>query len=392
MDKVAMAGRSVKRMPFLALGFRPFYLLAALFAVGAMVLWIAALAGVVHAPDGTNLVDLHIHEFLFGFGSAVLAGFLLTAARSWSGRPTAHGSGLALLVALWLAGRVGMAASTQPAAALIDALFLPGLALVIAIPITRSGRLTHLRVVGLVGMLALANIGFHLQSQGWLDIDCLTPALAAIAVWILLIALVGGRVVPGFLDNARGVPLARRPAALEAAVFATTAAGFAAVLAKQPAMSAPLLAVAAAVHAVRLVLWWPARGRDEPLLWVLPLAYLWIPVGLGLLALAAYEVVPIAAAIHALTIGAMATMMLAMMTRSALGHTGRPLRAAKLDAAIFGFITAAALTRVLASLVENGDLLTNIAGAAWIAAFGLYAARYAPMLIAARADDKATGA
>ena len=160
-------------------------------------------------------------------------------------------------------------------------------------------------------------------------------------------------------------------------MFATTAAGFAAVLAKQPAMSAPLLAVATAVHTVRLVLWRPARGRDEPLLWVSPLAYLWIPVGLGLLALAAYEVVPIAAAIHALTIGAMATMMLAMMIRSALGHTGRPLRAAKLDAAIFGLITVAALARVLASLVENGDLLTHIAGAAWIASFGLYAARYA---------------
>lgn len=382
----------VRPSPFLSLGFRPFYLLASLFAIIAMILWILAIAGRIGGPDGIGLVELHAHEFMFGFAPAVLAGFILTAARSWSGLPTASGMGLGALAVLWIAGRVGMAFSAGPSAMLIDALFLPALAVVVAIPIIRSGKLTHMRVVTLVFLLALVNIVFHLEQQGVIAVDRLVPIIAGIGIWTLMLTLVGGRVVPAFTDNARGAPLARRTATLEVAVFVATAAAFFASTAGWERVSAPLFLLAALLHLVRLVLWHPLRGLNEPLLWVLPLAYAWIPVGLALMGLAALGIVPPVAAIHALTIGAITSMMLAIMTRSTLGHTGRPLKAYGTEAVIYLSITAAAATRVCASVAQDGALLTTIAGFAWILAFSLFALRYGPMLIAERADGKPANA
>lgn len=381
-----------RQSPFLSLGFRPFYLLASVFAVLAMILWILAIAGRIEGPAGIGLVDLHVHEFLFGFAPAVLAGFLLTAARSWSGLPTASGWKLGALALLWGAGRVAMAFSAGSTAMLIDAFFLPALALVAAVPIIRSGKLTHLRVVALVSLLGVANIAFHLQQSGIVDVDRLRPIICGIGLWILMITLVGGRVVPTFTDNARGAPLARRFPALDAIVFLTTAAAFLAAIAGLTAASAPLFVLAALLHAVRLVLWRPLRGLDEPLLWALPLAYAWIPCGLALMGMAAINLVPQAAAIHALTIGAIAGMMLAIMTRSTLGHTGRPLRASGMDAVIYLAASAAAATRVGASLIDDGSLLTSLAGLAWIVAFSIFVIRYGPMLIAPRADEAAGAA
>lgn len=388
----AIQESDVRPFPFLALGLRPFYLLGALFAIVAMVLWILAISGRIEGPATIGLVDLHVHEFLFGFGPAVLAGFLLTAARSWSGRPTASGAGLGALVLLWIAGRVGMAVSANSGAMLIDALFLPALAIVVAIPIVRSGKLTHLRVVTIVSLLGLANIVFHLQQVGVLPIDRLVPIFGGIGLWTLMLTLVGGRVVPAFTDNARGAPLARRPAALDVAVFLTTAAAFLALMAGLQQASGPWFMAAALLHAVRLVLWHPLRGLDEPLLWVLPLAYAWIPIGLALMGLASFGTIPCVAAIHALTIGAMTGMMLAIMTRSSLGHTGRPLKAFAAEAVMYLAVTVASAARVGASLVDDGATLTNLAAFAWILAFSLFALRYGPMLISERADGKAANA
>lgn len=378
--------------PFLSLGFRPFYLLASIFAVVAMILWILAIAGRIDGPAGIGLVDLHVHEFLFGFAPAVLAGFLLTAARSWSGLPTASGMGLGGLALLWIVGRAMMAFSPGLGAMVLDSLFLPTLALVVAVPIVRSRRWTHLRVVALVLLLALANVAFHLQQSGAVGIDRLAPILCGIGIWILMITLVGGRVIPNFTDNARGAPLARRFPALEAAVFLATAAAFLVRIAGAEKASAPLFVLASFLHLTRLVLWRPLRGLDEPLLWALPLAYAWIAVGLALMGIASFGLVGEVAAIHALTIGAIAGMMLAIMTRSTLGHTGRPLRAFGPDALIYLSASVAAIARVGASMVSDGSLLTNIAGGAWILAFSVFALRYGPMLIGPRADEAAEAA
>ena len=387
-----MATRTIEAdsRPFslLALGLRPFYLLGALFAIAAMCLWILAVAGRTEGPDGIGLVDLHVHEFMFGFAPAILAGFILTAARAWSGLPTASGMGLAALVVLSIAGRIGMAFSAGPSAALIDALFLPALAVVVGVPIVRSGKLTHLRVVALIALLGVVNVVFHLQQQGALDVDRLVSIFAGIGIWTLMLTLVGGRVVPAFTDNARGAPRARKFAALEVAVFVATAAAFVAIVLAREDAAAPLFLLAALLHIVRLVLWHPLRGLDEPLLWALPLAYSWIPVGLALLGLASLGVVQPVAGIHALNIGAITGMMLAIMTRSTLGHTGRPLKAFGTETVIYLSVTLAAAARVGASLVEDGALLTTIAGLAWILAFALYAFRYGPMLVGQRADGK----
>lgn len=390
-----MATRTIadtRPFPLLALGLRPFYLLAALFAIAAMCLWILAVAGRIEGPDGIGLVDLHVHEFMFGFAPAVLAGFILTAARSWSGRPTASGTGLAALVVLWVAGRIGMTLSAGPSAALIDALFLPALATVVVIPIVRSGKLTHLRVVALVALLGVVNIVFHLQQQGALDVDRLVPIFAGIGIWTLMLTLVGGRVVPAFTDNARDAPRARKFAALDVAVFVGTAAAFVAMVLAVEEAAGPLFLLAALLHTARLFLWHPLRGLDEPLLWVLPLAYAWIPVGVALLGLASLGIVPPVAGIHALTIGAITGMMVAIMTRSTLGHTGRPLKAFGTEAVIYLSVTVAAVTRVCASLIDDGALLTTVAGLAWILAFVLYAFRYGPMLVGQRADGKPASA
>lgn len=382
-----IAPSPVRHPPLLSYGFRPFYLLASLYAGVAMILWILAMTGRLATPAGYSPLALHGHEFLFGFAPAVLAGFLLTAAQSWSGQPTIKGVRLGALATLWLAGRMAMAVDPLSAGPAIDMLFLPLLALAAAAPIVRSRRWKHMRVVGLVGLLALSNIFFHIEQRAGTAEGVPAALLLGLGIWTFLITLVGGRVVSNFLDNACGAPLSRRFVPLEAGIFLTTATAFLLLASGREQASVPVFALAAALHTIRLLLWRPLRSLRDPLLWALPLAYVWVPVGLGLFALGSAGLLDSSAGLHALTVGAIGGLMLAIMTRSSLGHTGRPLKGTFTDGVIYLSVFVAAVSRVGAGLIAEASLLTHVAGLGWIVAFFTFALRYGPMLVSPRADE-----
>ena len=373
-------------------GFRPFFLLAGLWAPTALLMWLAMLAGILEVPTAMDPVAWHAHEMLFGFVAAAIAGFLLTAVPGWTGRPPLRGLPLAALATLWLAGRLAVALSAwigAAAAAAVDIAFLAGLAAYCAreIAIGRSWR--NLAVIALLALLIAANALYHLGETE-------TAQRAAIATMVTLVALIGGRVVPEFTRNwlarrgAEKLP-AQRDRFDSAAMAATVAAAIAwTAIGDRPLVGA-LLALAAVALAARLAHWRGLATTAEPLLWVLHLGYLWLPVGLALLAVSVLApAVPESVALHALTAGAMATMILAMMTRATLGHTGWPLTASRATAAIYLSVTAAAAARLASGLADDaGPMLLHASAAAWVAAFALFVLVYGPMLLRRRPDPPA---
>jgi uncharacterized protein involved in response to NO len=382
-------------MPFFSLGFRPFYAAAAIFAVVAMLIWLSAFAGFLGTGDYLHSVVWHSHEMLFGFSAAVIAGFLFTAVRNWTGLPTPTGAALAGFAALWLAARVLIIKGPALLAAIVDVAFLPAIAIAVAIPIFRSKNLRNYKVLVVVMALAAAHALFHLANLNYVAIEFSRSALfAGIDVVIILLAIVAGRVVPAFTNNAIPEANARHDAWVETATFVTMVlAALAAfvsgswVLPSVP--MAVLFIVVAAAHATRLGLWDPIRTIQNPLLWMMPVAYSWIPFAFFLRAIAAMNIVPASAWIHAVTVGAISSFMLAMMMRSALGHTGRQLVASRSDMTAFLLLQFAAIVRVIASIAAGPSYRYWIVASSllWILAFLLFSVRYLPMLIRPRVAD-----
>ncbi len=378
-----------------SIGFRPFYFLAATFAALAVPLWFAAYAGWLPVAPALPAYLWHAHEMVFGFAPAVIVGFLLTAVRNWTGRPTPSGAALAALALLWLAGRVLMFTGPGTAAAIVDSAFLPVAAIILAVPLARSGNRRNAFVVPLLlllgGLAAIHHAAYGgLVSGAWLS----RAGTAAMDLVALLLTVIGGRVIPNFSANAvRGLePRRWRPiewgaiggVGLIALLDVTGAAASLPV----PALRTLFFAVAA-VQLVRLLGWQPWKTRGNALLLVLPLGYLWLPVHFALRGL--LDAVPgqmAQPALHALAVGAMAGLMLAMMTRSARGHTGRPLEAERAELIMFTAIHLAALVRVGGVLVWPEAYVTWIGMSAglWALAFGAFAVRYAPILARPRVD------
>ncbi len=380
-----------------ALGFRPFYLAAGLFAVVAVPIWVTAYAGQAALDGYLSGAAWHSHEMLFGFAPAVIAGFLLTATRQWTGRSTATGMALAGLVALWVAGRVLVFTGPSTIAPVVDGSFLPMLALAVGIPIWKSRNRRNLFVVGILATLALTNVLFHLDQAGLVGSGIGGSAIRlALNLLAILMAVMGGRIIPAFTANAIPSAKPRRLAVVEAAsigllVFVLVAD----LLAPRWPIGSPwlpaILIVAAAAHGLRLALWSPLATRPQPLLWCLPLSYGWIPVALVLRAAALFspDIDPLLAT-HALAIGAMGGLMLSMMTRSALGHTGRPLVAGWAEISAFVLIQAAVLFRIVPDLIWPAAHLTavGLSSACWSAAFLVFVIRYAPILTRPRVDGR----
>lgn len=378
----------------LQLGFRPFFLAAGLWAVLAMALWLAQLAGHLILPSALDPISWHAHEMIFGYAMATVAGFLLTAVPNWTGRLPVRGAPLAGLAVLWLLGRAAVAASGligAPMAALIDLAFPVFFLLVVAREIAAGKSRKNLMMVVLLALLALGNALTHLEALGGPATASLGQRLG-LAALIFLIALVGGRVTPSFTRNwLAKCDAGRLPAAFgltDRVALVATAAALLAWIAAPEAPPTPWLALAAGVAlAVRLSRWCGLRTASEPLLLVLHVGYAWLPLGLILLAAARLTpLLPGSAALHALTAGAVGTMTLAVMCRATLGHSGRALTAGPGTTAIFGMITLAALFRVGggAALGDFGAILLLASGAAWIAAFGLFLALYGPILLRPR--------
>lgn len=380
---------SLARVPLFYLGFRPLYLLAALLAALSVPWWLIQYrlgfgGGVL---SGMNW---HGHEMLFGFAAAVIVGFLFTAARNWTGLPTPTGAPLAALAALWLAGRILLLTGPGWLAAAVDLAFLPAAAIALWIPLQRA-RSRNRFMVGILLLLTLCNLGFHLAAQQVLDVAPGSFTRAGIYLVVFLVAVMAGRVVPSFTRNALPVARIRTSAGLDRAAMVALAA---ALLAQGPGvpgwLAGALALVAATLHALRLWSWDPWCTRSTPLLWILHLSYAWIPLGLLLLAAAAAGLVPELAAVHAFGTGAIGGMIIGMITRTALGHTGRPLRAGGMETAAYALVHAAALLRVVPLLIAPALYPAALwaSGGLWAGAFALYLVRYGPMLASVRADGR----
>ena len=368
-------------------GFRPFFLAAGLWAAFGIALWVPIYTGALTLPAGLSPLGWHIHEMIYGYAAAAVAGFLLTAVPNWTGRLPVNGRPLAALALLWLAGRVAMLASPQigaPAAAAIDVAFLAVLALVAAREIVAGKNWRNLRVLAVLGVLIAGNIIFHLETAWFGAADY--GIRIGIAALVLMISLVGGRIIPSFTRNwlARRAP-GRMPTPFGRFDIAVMLAGAAALLAWIAAPQLPatgvLLVAAGLLHAARLARWAGDRTTADRLVLILHIGYAFVPVGFVLAGLAAFlPAVPPSGGIHAWTAGAVGVMTLAVMTRATLGHTGRPLAASPATQAVYALAIAAALLRVCAAF-EGSIVLLHLAAAAWVCAFAGFVVAYGPLLI-----------
>lgn len=376
--------------PLLRLGFRPFYLLAAALALLAVPLWLAGYRGLLPALPAANLL-WHMHEMVFGFAGAVIVGFLFTAGRNWTNLPTPSGAQLAALAVLWLAGRAAMLLAPREAAFVVDGAFLPLCAVAFGRVLVQAQSKRNYPILGILALLSVANLLFHAAANGWIALSPMTPVHGAILMVTVLEGVIGGRVIPMFTRNgapgSQPVTLAWREKASIALLAATTVAWVAGL---PGVLVAAVAFAAAALNAARLLGWAPFATVRVPLLWILHLAYAWIVAGLVLLGLAALGMGSASSAFHALAVGGMSGLILGMITRTALGHTGRLLRAGRAESAMYLLLQAGALARLCANVLPaaSRDLLLLASGLAWSAAFLLYLVVYGPYLCRARVDGR----
>lgn len=384
-------GRIASMPPILQYGFRPFFFLAALYAGLAIPAWLWIYAAGGSLPGPFAGLDWHVHEMLFGYLAAVITGFVLTAVPNWTGRLPLSGWPLAGLVALWLAGRAACALLPVPwLAAAVDLAFPVVLALALWREIIAGRNWKNLPVAAMITLFGAANALHHAGNLGLAPAG-LGPRLA-LAVVAMLIALIGGRIVPSFTRNWLVKDgNARLPAVFgrldKAALVATAVAMSLWVTVPESIVTGIAQIVAGALLAARMLRWRGHRTVNEPILLILHVGYLWLAVALLLLGASTLgQAIPTSAAIHALTAGAIGTMTLAVMTRAGLGHTGREIVADRYVVVIYLAVTLGAALRVAAPFA--GGLYLHVlacGGAFWSAAFLLFAVRYVPILWGPRA-------
>lgn len=372
------------------LGFRPFYLLASVFAALSIPLWALQYAGLLPAAY-LNGPLWHAHEMLFGFVLAVIVGFLFTAGRNWSGQPTPSGAALAALAVLWVAARVLVLTPWGWAAAAANVGFALAAALALARPLWAARNRRNYFFVGLLGLLAAAALLVHLQLLGVITLPAWAGITLAMDVVLFIMSVMAGRVLPMFTNN--GVPGARathHPVVEKLALGSVLLLLLADLLPLPGTLLAALAALACAAHLARWWLWQPWTTWRTPLVWVLHAAYLWIPLHLLLRAGATLGWNSASLATHALVVGAAGGLIIGMMTRTARGHTARPLRADGVDTVCYALVLGAAVLRVGLPLMWPAATMGAVLASAllWSAGFGLYAWRYAPILIRPRLDGR----
>lgn len=386
-------------MAFLSFGFRPFFLFAVLLAPMSVAIWIGVLGGGVEAV-GYPAAYLHSHEMMFGYTSAVIAGFLLTAIPNWTGRSPIRGWPLAVLAAVWLAGRLALLFTpfgNGLIEAAIEAAFLPLLLCVALREIVAGGSRRNLIVMAPIALLATANGLFH---YGVLFGD--GPDLGfrlGLAGVLMLIGLIGGRIIPSFTRNwlkARGPGrLPAQPGRWDMAALGVLGAGLVvwSIWPTGSIVTAAILVAAALLNIFRLARWAGERTLSNPLLFVLHVAYAFLPAGLLLLALAAWtdDFRYYLAGLHALGVGAIGGMTLAVMSRASLGHTGQALHATPVLMFAFAALVAAAVLRVAAALTPDAPTVLYVSAGFWVAAFLLFLVSIGPALILPRRQSSESG-
>ena len=367
--------------------FRPFFLLNGIFAVVIVFLWVMAL----HGLGPANATALwHSHEMLVGFALAAVAGFSLTAVATWTGRPAVKGAPLVLLVAFWLAGRAAMLLNGQLPAGIVvslDMLFPILLALLLSREIIAARNRRNYPLVVIVFGIAALNGLYHAGAVQRL------PGMDRLAIYLLihtlllLVTIIAGRIVPSFTGNwlrqqgRDGMPV-DTGGVNQATLALTLSTGLAASFLPMHWLTGLLAFATAGAHAYKLSRWQGMKTTSNPLLFVLHVAYLWLPIGYALLGCAVFGwLFTPAAALHALTMGAIGSMVLAVTTRVALGHTGRPLAASRLTVFAYFLLMLAVLGRVLSPLTGNAYLsMIDISAAGWMLAFALFTWVYWPIL------------
>lgn len=374
-------------------GFRPFFLAAAGWASIAIGLWLAIVLGYLHLPSRFDPVAWHIHEMLFGVVFAAIAGFLLTAIANWTGRPPVRGRPLRGLLLLWALGRIACLVSAYIPlwiATVADVSFAIALVIVLTREIVGGRNWRNLAILAPIAVLIAADLLMHLEVASVGIPSGLGWRLGLVAA-LQLISIVGGRIIPTFTRNwLTKREHARLPVAHNwvdtIAVGALHAALLLWAIVPGLRVGGLLLILAAALNLWRLSRWIGWATLSEPLVFILHIGYAWLAIGVALLGFSvAGASIPIAAALHALTVGAIGTMLLAVMTRVSLGHTGRTLSANRPTVGIFLLINVAALIRVAASWsTVSTTTLIVVSGLCWIGAFGLFEIRYGPVLRAPR--------
>ncbi|HET8731343.1 MAG TPA: NnrS family protein [Moraxellaceae bacterium] len=385
--------RALSIPPLWRMGFRPFFLGGTFFAVLAIALWLTALNGITTNPVPVGgWLAWHRHEMFFGFGAAIVSGFLLTAVQNWTGQPGLSGRHLAALAGLWVAGRLAWAGGAPVVLLLpLELAFLPTVAAIVAWQLWRVRQWRNYPVVAVLGLMAVADA---LVTVGALRGDAELQrrgGLAAAWVIVTLLGLIGGRVIPFF--TRRGLALKGTPEDLRWVDWLAMGGGLFMIFltlsgwSDHPQAALTVLCGSLALaHLFRVIYWYDHGIWKVPLLWSLHLAYAWLVVSLAGLALwHGGLIATLGLPLHALTVGAMGGAILAMVARVSLGHTGRELRPPAAMGMAFALLNVAALGRVgVAAMWPKVGLL--LAGACWIAAFGLFCGCYAPMLLRPRAD------
>ncbi len=373
----------------LSYGFRPFFLAGAAWAASAMVLWVAMLSAAIELPTAFGPVEWHVHELVFGYVPAIVAGFLLTAVPNWTKRLPVTGLPLLSLFLIWVAGRLAVLGSLWIgpfAAALIDLAFLAALGAVIAREIVAAQNTRNLKVLVGVGLLFAGNATFH--AEALFAAGQAFGMRIGIAATLLLILIVGGRVVPSFTRNwlvkqgAGRLPIAFNATDVAIILVSATALTLWIVLPEHD-VTAGIALVAGALNVWRLVRWAGEQTLGEPLVLILHIAYAFVGLGFLLLALAIWrpDILSESGALHGWTTGAISLMTLAIMTRASLGHCGQPLTATLPTQAIYMSALIAVVARIIAALGIAPSSMLHVSAAAWVLAYAGFVAFYGPLLL-----------
>lgn len=390
-SRPAQSAAPLHGWPLLRLGFRPFYLGTALLACLAVPLWIAIFLGRIQVPLPMSPLLWHAHEMLFGFAAGVVVGFLLTAVKAWTGLETARGPLLGALALLWLAARLASLAAPYAVYATLDMLLLPAVAAVLLRVLIKAGNKRNIPLICLLLLMAAANLVFHLSVLGIVAVPAVSALYAELALILMVVSVITGRVVPMFTRNVTPGLVINMPRKFELSLLAVTAVALALWVFAAPAPVVLVASLAAGVmHAVRLWKWHPQVTFKRPILWILHASYAWLPLGFVLLALAQLGWVVPSLAVHAFAVGVIGGLIIGMVTRTARGHTGRPLQPSRGEVVAYALVMLAAVLRVLVPAVQPAWYAYALEGAAclWAIAFAIYLVIYTPWLMRTRLDGK----
>lgn len=390
-SRPAQSAAPLHGWPLLRLGFRPFYLGTALLACLAVPLWIAIFLGRIQVPLPMSPLLWHAHEMLFGFAAGVVVGFLLTAVKAWTGLETARGPLLGALALLWLAARLASLVAPYAVYATLDMLLLPAVAAVLLRVLIKAGNKRNIPLICLLLLMAAANLVFHLSVLGIVAVPAVSALYAELALILMVVSVITGRVVPMFTRNVTPGLVINMPRKFELSLLAVTAVTLALWVFAAPAPVVLVASLAAGVmHAVRLWKWHPQVTFKRPILWILHASYAWLPLGFVLLALAQLGWVVPSLAVHAFAVGVIGGLIIGMVTRTARGHTGRPLQPSRGEVVAYALVMLAAVLRVLVPAVQPAWYAYALEGAAclWAIAFAIYLVIYTPWLMRTRLDGK----